>query len=132
MATSIQVIRDQAEMFNDLDLLVLLRMMVEEVQRNPSQYHSIGQLAASWDESCSNYGPGVIDLKLGSVASTAAQSEIILLLSGLEKKLGRLGAVISAATLNERWAVPGVQFQDYSTSNLIAAIRKLRNLLNSA
>ena len=132
MATSIQTIFEKAEMFNDLDLLVLLRMMVEEVKQNPSQYCSLGDLAAAWDETCSNYGPGVIDLKLESVASTPAQSELTLLLSTLEDNLDRLGSVIPATTLNDRWAVPGVRFKDYTTSKLIAAIGKIRNLLNSA
>ncbi|MHB0961182.1 MAG: hypothetical protein ACYC0X_33900 [Pirellulaceae bacterium] len=130
MATSIQVVGDKTAVLPDLDVLVLLRMMSEEVMENDSDYPSLQSVAGSWKASCDCYGLGTLDMKLDMVAANAlAMTEFVRLLRTTEDKILTLGSAIPASLLNDRWGVHRVTFSDYSTSMLSDVIAKIRVLL---
>ncbi|HEX4959444.1 MAG TPA: hypothetical protein VF173_01300 [Thermoanaerobaculia bacterium] len=130
MAHSIQVFGDRSEVFNDLDLLVLMRLMSEELGSNASSYPLLVSMAARWRDCCENYSPGSIDLNLElAVAGEKARQQFASLLSTIAQKLERSGDTIPAGELNSRLCVPGVTFHDYRTTLLLAAIEKIKQLL---
>lgn len=130
MATSIQVVQGQAKIFNDLDLFVVLRFMLEEMMSNPKRYQSLQAMFSIWEDCCVASGPGTIDLKLDRLAaSESSKSEIRELLSAVREKLAEWGDRIPKSILNTRYAVRGIHFADYETSRLVETTEKIQNLL---
>ena len=130
MGTSIQVVRGKAESFNDIDLLVLLRFMVEEIGAGPSEYPSLAPFVSIWTDCCSDSGPGTIDLQLDRLdLDERSASEFARLLNAVERAWAAWGALIPAHVLNTKYFVRGVRFNDYEISRLTAATDKLRKLV---
>lgn len=69
MAHSIQVIGEKSVVLNDLDLLLLLRMMVDSVDSGAYQDTGLQQISARWRQCWETYGPGTIDLELAEISS---------------------------------------------------------------
>jgi hypothetical protein len=130
MATSILVVGQRAELFNDLDLLVLLGLILEEMEDEPGHYPSLQSRASTWADCRESSGPGTIDLDLESLVQNAqAKRDLLELLSAVTRKLDVVGPYIPADVLNSRYAVRGVRFNDYSTARLSGAMEKIQNLL---
>lgn len=118
-------------MFHDMDLLLLLRMMVEKVRSAPDRYESLRSIAGGWERSWKYYGPGVLDLELDSIASDSVKkAEFVELLGDLENSYLVPEGVWPADTVNQRWGVKGVKFSDYPSSRLLEAVAKIRALIS--
>ena len=129
MAHSIQTVGDKAEVFNDLDLLVLVSLMTEELEHSADDYPLLITLASSWQACHSHYAPGMIDLDLDrAIATGDAREQFERLLAAVEQKVERIDDLIPAGELNSRLRVPGVTFNDYRPALLITAINKMRLL----
>jgi hypothetical protein len=130
MALSVQSIGQEAEVLNDLDLLILLKMMVEEVRSRPDRYGSLGQIADHWEICWEQYGPGTLDLELETVALDSQKKiEFLYLIFIIGRKLCSLGPTLTADTVNRRWGVRGIEFFDYQTDRLHVTLDKLRALI---
>jgi len=64
MAYSIQQIQNRSLSVNDLDLLVLLRLLFGEINENRSKYVLLQPYLETWDSCCTNYGPGTIGMNI--------------------------------------------------------------------
>ncbi len=130
MATSVQIVGQQSKVLSDLDLLVLIRMMFDDVRADLDRFSSLQAVTVRWDGCCTQYAPGTVELELESIASNATKkAEFLKLLAGLVHKLDSLGPTLAAAEMNRRWGVRGVKFHDYETSRLILAAEEIRQLV---
>jgi len=130
MAHSIQVVGEKNEIFDDGDLLILLRMMTEEVEKNTGTYGRLKPFAARWKDDCDYYTLGAIEIDLDTlVEEPMAKSELLELLSVVEQRIGNFGDQIPAEILNKRWHVPTIYFGDCQTHYLVSAVEKIRTLV---
>ncbi len=131
MAHSIQSVGMQSEVFNDLDLLVILCLLEETAQRQPSVDSAIQRVRQHWVDCRQLYAPGTIDLCLTELAGAPGGNAAFLSLLGeVESELGRFGNKIAAEILNTRCHVRGVRFHDYDVRFLQGALTRLRNLMD--
>lgn len=130
MAHSIQVVGGNHQIFHDADLIALVTLLDHCLQHEPGKYLALSPVIAQWQRDLEAYGPGVIHLGLDSVVHAPdVRSELLRLFAALEERLADLGDTVPASLLNERCVAPGVELYDYPTSMLLAAISKLRELL---
>ena len=130
MAVSVQLVGRKAEVLNDLDLLILLRMMAEEVRSKPGRYSSLRQIADHWESCWEQYGPGTLNLELEKVAlDSQKKADCLDLFARIGRKLCLLEATLPADRVNRRWGVKGIKFFDYQTDQLRVALDKLRALI---
>ena len=131
MAHSIQVIGTTSQVFNDLDLIALLCLMLDEVRRHPEEFSTIAPTVRGWSASLADYGPGVIELDLASLASSHVErNELEALLSLVERTARRFGS-IPASFLNTESCAPGIEFSDYQSDLVSRTVEKLRMLLSA-
>ena len=131
MTSSIQNIGAKAATINDSDLLILIGMMIDEINRDSSYYSALTAFSRNWDECRLSYGPGTLDLELSSITKdTKAKLELGHLFSAVKEKANCLGEIIPAETANKKWRVRGVKFSDYQTSRIISAIERIRSLMS--
>jgi hypothetical protein len=129
MATSIQGIGGRREAFNDLDLLVITGLVIE-LWKTKLQDRRLDTVCHEWERARAEYAPGVIDLKLGSIASDTDKRKAMLeMLSLVKAHLLGQGETIAAAVLNNQLRVPGVRFSNYKTSVLLTSACRLATLL---
>jgi hypothetical protein len=130
MGTSIQKVGSRVELIGDLDLLVALRLVLEEIRDNAAAYPSLQGMSSIWKESLQTAGPGTIDLKLERLESNSSgQTELSKLLSAVEEKLSSFGLTIPSQILNERYFVRGVRFADHETSRIRNAVQAIRRVM---
>ncbi len=130
MATSIQVVGDKAAVLDDMDLLLLLRIMVERVHSNCDRFPTLQSMAVHWESSWEDSGPGTLDLDLASLARNNSQTtEFLSIVHETERTLREFGDVLPAAIVNRRWNVRGVKFHDYPINRLNKTLEELRRLL---
>lgn len=131
MAHSIQTVGTEAEIFNDFDLIALICLMADEVRGHPEEFPTIAPLVDEWSASLAAYGPGLIELRLDAIASSArAMDEFSVLLSSVEVRIRRCGTV-PASFLNTRCDAPGIEFSDYSGDFLLQAVGRLQKLVSA-
>jgi hypothetical protein len=127
MGHSIQVIGNRAENFHDLDLIALIGLMSEGVQRHPERFREISPFVGEWVRALAGYGPGVIDLDLNAVVSSeSVAKELETLLSEVADRIRGLGPAIPASLLNANCRAPGVMFADFPAASLLAALDTFR------
>src|SRR5262247_752210 len=66
MARTIQLYRDRINVFNDIDLLIIMSMIIETIKdpKNHHIYACLEESAADWEWVIGGYGPGIIELGL--------------------------------------------------------------------
>src|SRR5262245_6029083 len=66
MASTIQLYRDRINVFNDIDLLILMSMIIDTIRdtKNHHIYACLEESAADWEWVIEGYGPGIIQLGL--------------------------------------------------------------------
>ena len=130
MAHSIQSVGARAVIINDFDLLVLVRMMLEEVSVGHGLYESLAALVPAWERCLESSGPGTVDLKLEELRDKpSAKSELRMLFSKVRLSLLSWGEEISEAVLNSRYRIRGAKFSNYKTDRLRSALGKIETLL---
>jgi hypothetical protein len=128
MAHSIQVYKGRAEVINDLDLLVLLRFMLDEIEADSE--HALKQPGDAWRKCVSQYAPGIIDLNLDAhFCDDAERAEFLALASRVKSKLERVGPSIHASCLNTPETPKGMVFGDFPTEFALQALERISNLL---
>jgi hypothetical protein len=71
--------------FNDLDLIALVGLMAQEMERGTPGHEMLEPLMADWRARLAFYGPGTIDLKLdGVISSGALREQLVSLLAAVE------------------------------------------------
>jgi hypothetical protein len=130
MAHSIQVVGDRHEVFEDMDLLVVLGLLLEELSERPERYARLARLRDVWTECRTGFGPGTIDLELDEVAAhPASKNELLDLLAATEGRLSSYDAVIPGHVLNAQCGVRGVYFNDFPTDRVAESIQRLVQML---
>ena len=66
MARTIQLYRDRISVFDDIDLLIIMSMIIETIKdpKNHHIYACLEESAADWEWVIEGYGPGIIELGL--------------------------------------------------------------------
>ena len=66
MAHTIQLYRDRISVFDDIDLLIIMSMIIETIKdpKNHHIYACLEESAADWEWVIEAYGPGIIELGL--------------------------------------------------------------------
>jgi len=130
MGHSIQTVGTRTEIFNDCDLLLLLRLFGEVIRKKPELDPAIAAMRDYWDDCCQGYGPGLIHLRLADLAATGSAKEALLrFFDDVEAELRSFGTTIPAKTIRERFRVRGVVFNDQDVSRILSALVRLRRLV---
>ena len=130
MGHSLQSVGDSRKWFNDLDLLLTTRIMVESFDQEPERFGRLAAIVDLWRQIPHAHGPGTIDLQLSELVSMpVAAPEFVELTHRSERLIERAGDPIPAGVANGRWRVPGVKFSDYESSRLVDTLARLRGLL---
>lgn len=130
MAHSIQVVGDGQEVFNDLDLLVLVCFLIQGTKDNRDEYASLQSFTHEWSEGIDGYGPGTLDLNLQSIVTVpSAKQELERLLDTLSLQMKDVGSTIPLSLLKMRIEIPGVTLCAPSRPNFLQTIDKIRRLL---
>lgn len=130
MATSIQIVGNRSETFNDLDLLVLLHLMIRSAEANSGDKGIRRKLAERFASVCEGYGPGTIDLQLDVLLSDQTlKSEFLRILSETESHIESVGETYPAQLLRDKWRTAGVKIGDYKTNLIRTVAEKVRTLL---
>jgi len=129
MAHSIQSVGNKVSIVNDADLLLLLGLMLEQVNRSPEKYPALTFMVPTWNDALNLSGPGTVDLELERLAqSPGGERDLFALLSAALTRANELGPTIPADVLNEHYHVPGLWFRDFDVSLLERAAQALRDL----
>ena len=130
MANSIQEFGGKTKTFEDLDLLVVALLVLKCLSTAPKNGLP-GKLTESWRRMLSSYGPGVIDLELGSLIRSSDERAMFLnVLQQVEGNLSEYGDFVPASTLNKLATIPGgVRFSDYRSDLIVTTLNSLAELL---
>jgi hypothetical protein len=132
MAHSIQTVGDNAVIFRDGELMDLIALLREELERTSTGYARSRPIVAQWREQLRNYGPGTIDFDLDKIVTSPEDTaELLSLLGALRQRLSALTA-IPQATLQALSDVPDVVYRgDVPASSVVETIDKLSGLLTA-
>jgi hypothetical protein len=129
MASSLQSFGGKAELFNDLDLMVLLQF-VAEIVSDSNELAALSNSVGAWNKAVRIAGPGVLDLALEENLKTPTErSAMASALRQLKTRVSTFGSIIPAAVLNEKNIAPGVTFFDYQSQRLIDTAARLEGLI---
>jgi hypothetical protein len=129
MTTSILSANEQHAVFNDLDLLLVVRMALSSMTERDRT--TLAAVERVWTEALETHGPGVVDLRVEEFANdTATRSKLVALLAVLETKLPAFGDEVPLSHLTSSCRIRGVTFErPYPTHYLLSATRRLRELI---
>lgn len=129
MAKSIQTVNGHHATFNDLDLLLVIRMLLSSMTEGDKK--KLTPTVEVWENAIAMHAPGVIDLRVQEWANDEeARIPLITLFANLESSLGDWGDEIPLVHLKEDCRIPGVVFEGpYPTRHLAGAACQLRQLL---
>lgn len=130
MAHTILEVGGRVEIIEDLDLLALLSLLLDKVQRESAKYSTLRGFLSDWRTGIALYGPGTMDLELeGIVESALARRELEALLLEVMNSLEQFGDTIPGSLLSNLCMAPGVEFVDYSTEMLRNTISRFQRLV---
>lgn len=129
MATTILTVNEHHESFNDVDLLIVVRMVVLSIADDRSGELSV--VKRRWERAIEARAPGVVDLGIEECANDAnLRRQLAELLESLETRLSALGDEVPVARLLGNRRLPGIAFREpYPTHHLVSAARRLRELI---
>lgn len=130
MAHSIQEFDGKIKIFNDLDLIAVVLLLLKLLSTAPKNDLS-EKLMESWRRTLSLYGPGTIELELESLIRSNDDKAMLLdLLRLVEESLLDYGDFVPASILNNLSDAPeGVIFFDFKCAFIIDALNSLEELL---
>ena len=130
MAHSIQTVLTRQELFDDLDLIVVMQLMLREFERNKRTFSGIEQVVLGWRQELTTSGPGTIDLRLDQALDhEEGIGEMARLIDVAQQGLSRFGDVIPAQILNTEYETPSVLFYDFATVRVVETLNKIRRLI---
>jgi hypothetical protein len=131
MAHSIQTHNGKTAVINDVDLLIIIGFALRFL-RNKTEFAKLRSLAAQWQESLLQYGPGIIDLKIDTLSQTPETiRELMDLLNKVVERVEKFHGTIPADVLNLQLSVPGVTFCDCKVSSIKEAVMSIRALVST-
>ena len=128
MASSVQTFRGKGEVFNDLDLLVLLQLMLTHL---PAIGPEVREHLILWKQQVRAYAPGLLDLELEeALSSDEMRAKFVSLLIEIRHEAAERGEFIDAKSLNTNNEAPGITFGDFPVKHVIDAARRLEKLIS--
>lgn len=129
MAKSIQRVADRSEAFDDVDLLLVVRLLLSLLDHPGGK--AFVEIRSTWEALLRLHAPGTIDLGLEDlVANAARRDQLSLLLDKTEDRLQQWGEAIPHSYLKRECQIDGVIFEEsYPTRYLISTVRRLRGLV---
>lgn len=129
MAKSIQTVNGHDATFNDVDLLVVVRMVLSSMTE--AKKRKLATTVETLEGVLAMHAPGVVDLRMQDwVNDGETRSTLISLLANIETSLSEWGDAVPLAHLKEECRIPGVIFEEpYPTRLLAEAARQLRQLI---
>jgi len=132
MAKSILTVDDRHSTFNDVDLLLVMRMVLSSLREQGGD--ELVSIEEEWQRALDTHATGVIDLPLQKYANDEyVGMSLISHLSDLESSLIAYGDEVPLSHLKKHCKIPGVVFEGpYPTCHVVAAVRSLRGLIQAA
>jgi hypothetical protein len=129
MATSILRVNEHHATFNDVDLLLVLRMFLSSMKNADKE--KLSDIATTWERAIETNAPGVVDLPVEEYANNAdTRTHLVSLLTAFEASLSDQGDEVPLAHLKQECRIPGVVFErPYPIHRLLDAVRQLRDLI---
>ena len=127
MGQSAQILDGRHEVFEDIDLLLVVRLAILAARNDEADEW----LAEAWSFSYREHAPGVVDLGLRAiVANPENRASLLRVLSVVEDNLHAVGAVIPLASLKSDLKLPGVRFRaDQDSGRIVSTLLRLRALI---
>src|SRR5262245_59192340 len=103
MAHTIQLYRDRIGVFDDIDLLIIMSMIIETIKdpKNHHIYACIEQSAADWEWVIEGYGPGIIQLGLDQkLREQTVRDAFLSVLRDVKTKLELFGEWVPLEFIN--------------------------------
>jgi hypothetical protein len=131
MGHSIQMFRNRSAIINDVELVALICIMEDEADARSTMFPTIRPAVMRWCASLAAYGPGLIEMDLDALLSSAqCEREFLSLLSCVEERLRLFGEKVPKSLLY-RCCVPGIKFDsDYDSRFVSEAIAMLKKLVS--
>lgn len=129
MAHSIQEFEGKKKIFNDLDLLVVVLLVLKFFSNTPKD-DFLEKVRKSWTSILASYGPGLLELELeGLIQSNEEKITLLNVLHEVKKDLSEYGDLVPARVLNGVATFNGVKFFDYQTVLIVNGLTTLEELL---
>jgi hypothetical protein len=101
MARSIQLYREGVRVFDDINLLMILSMIIETIKEHENIYACLVESAADWEWVIKAYGPGTIGLGLKQkLREQAVRAAFLSVLRDVKTKLESFGEWVPLEFLN--------------------------------
>jgi hypothetical protein len=103
MAHTIQLYRDRISVFDDIDLLIIMSMIIETIKdpNNHNIYACLEESAADWEWVIEAYGPGIIELGLDQkIREQTVRDAFLSVLRDVKTKLESFGEWVRLEFLN--------------------------------
>ena len=103
MARTIQLYRDRISVFDDIDLLIIMSMIIETIKgpKNHHIYACLAESAADWEWVIEGYGPGIIRLGLDQhLREQTMRDAFLSVLRDVKTKLESFGEWVPLEFIN--------------------------------
>jgi len=103
MARTIQLYRDRISVFDDIDLLIIMSMIIETIKgpKNHHIYACLAESAADWEWVIEGYGPGIIELGLDQhLREQTMRDAFLSVLRDVKTKLESFGEWVPLEFIN--------------------------------
>jgi len=103
MARTIQLYRDRISVFDDIDLLIIMSMIIETIKgpKNHHIYACLAESAADWEWVIEGYGPGIIQLGLDQkLREQTVRDAFLSVLRDVKTKLESFGEWVPLEFIN--------------------------------
>lgn len=129
MATTHLSLNGRTEAFDDVDLLLVMRLILNEADDNGRQGRP--DFSKAWEEAIDMRAPGMIPIDLEMANSTANSRAVFArIIERTSRHLDEWCDSIPLSYLQKHCLIPGVQFSlDYPTARLRETLVCLRRLV---
>ena len=101
MARSRQSYRDRMRVFDDIDLLIIMSMIIETIKEHENLYDCLVESAADWEWVIKAYGPGLIQLGLNQkLREQTVRDAFLSVLRDVRTKLESFGEWVPLEFIN--------------------------------
>src|SRR5215510_16052014 len=101
MARSYQLYRDRVRVFDDIDLLIIMSMIIETIKEHENIYACLVESTAHWEWVIEAYGPGLIGLGLDQkLREQAVRDAFLSVLRDVKTKLELFGEWVPLEFIN--------------------------------
>ena len=129
--------RDQVQMMNDAEIIVVVHVILDVVRETPEistlqLTENIKALVDSWRTFIDVYGPGMVGINFNeSVQTDADRSCLLRLIEISRQSVQRFGPIVPADYINRVVdAMAILKFYDWPTAEVLTAFDKFTKLLS--